>query len=67
MSPLPIEDTEHVDERRAAVGLGPLEEDIQNRIAQRLQQVSRGVAQVPQGSLYLALRRLENRGLLAAG
>jgi transcriptional regulator len=36
-------------------------------IAQRLQQVSRGVVVVPQGSLYPALHRLENRGLLAAG
>jgi transcriptional regulator len=35
-------------------------------IAQRLQQVSRGVVQVPQGSLYPALHRLENRGLLVA-
>ena len=35
-------------------------------IAQRLEQVSRGVVQVPQGSLYPALHRLENRGLLAA-
>jgi hypothetical protein len=35
-------------------------------IAQRLQQVSRNVIQVPQGSLYPALHRLENRGLLAA-
>lgn len=35
-------------------------------IAQRLQQVSREVVQVPQGSLYPALHRLENRGLLAA-
>jgi PadR family transcriptional regulator PadR len=35
-------------------------------IAQRLQQVSRGVVQVPQGSLYPALHRLEKRGLLAA-
>ena len=35
-------------------------------IAQRLDQVSRGVVQVPQGSLYPALHRLENRGLLAA-
>ncbi len=34
-------------------------------IAQRLQQVSRYVVQVPQGSLYPALHRLENRGLLA--
>ena len=34
-------------------------------IAQRLQQVSRDVVQVPQGSLYPALHRLENRGLLA--
>jgi PadR family transcriptional regulator PadR len=33
-------------------------------IAQRLQQVSRDVVQVPQGSLYPALHRLENRGLL---
>src|SRR5262252_5546477 len=35
-------------------------------IAQRMQQVSRGVVQVPQGSLYPALHRLENRGLLTA-
>jgi PadR family transcriptional regulator len=35
-------------------------------IAQRLQQVSRDVVQVPQGSLYPALHRLENRGLLDA-
>ena len=35
-------------------------------IAQSLQQVSGDVVQVPQGSLYPALHRLENRGLLAA-
>jgi PadR family transcriptional regulator PadR len=35
-------------------------------IAQRLQQVSRDVVQVPQGSLYPALHRLENRNLLTA-
>lgn len=35
-------------------------------IASRLQQVSRDVVQVPQGSLYPALHRLENRGLLSA-
>ena len=35
-------------------------------IAQRLQQVSRDVVQVPQGSLYPALHRLENRGLVTA-
>lgn len=35
-------------------------------ITQRLQQVSREVVQVQQGSLYPALHRLENRGLLAA-
>lgn len=35
-------------------------------IAQRLQQVSRDVVQVAQGSLYPALHRLEYRGLLAA-
>jgi transcriptional regulator len=35
-------------------------------IAQRLEQVSRDVVQVPQGSLYPALHRLENRGLLTA-
>jgi len=35
-------------------------------IAQRLQQVTRDVVQVPQGSLYPALHRLENRGLLEA-
>ena len=35
-------------------------------IAQRLQQISRDVLQVQQGSLYPALHRLENRGWLAA-
>jgi PadR family transcriptional regulator, regulatory protein PadR len=35
-------------------------------IAQRLEQVSRGVVRVPEGSLYPALHRLENRRLLAA-
>ena len=35
-------------------------------IAQRLQQISRDVVQVPQGSLYPALHRLENRKLLTA-
>jgi PadR family transcriptional regulator PadR len=35
-------------------------------IAQRLQQISRDVVQVPQGSLYPALHRLENRELLTA-
>src|SRR3954469_20793132 len=46
------------------VALGPVHG---YSIAQRLQQVSRDVVQVPQGSLYPALHRLENRGLLAAG
>lgn len=36
-------------------------------IAQRLEQVSREAVQVPEGSLYPALHRLENRGFLAAG
>jgi transcriptional regulator len=35
-------------------------------IAQRLQQISRDVLQVQQGSLYPALHRLENRGWLTA-
>ena len=35
-------------------------------VAQRLQQVSRDVVQVPQGSLYPALHRLAKRGLLTA-
>ncbi len=35
-------------------------------IAQRIKQISRDVLQVRQGSLYPALHRLENRGLLAA-
>ena len=34
-------------------------------VAQRLQQISRDVLQVQQGSLYPALHRLENRGWLA--
>jgi PadR family transcriptional regulator, regulatory protein PadR len=33
-------------------------------IAQRLQQISRDTVQVPGGSLYPALHRLENRGLV---
>jgi PadR family transcriptional regulator len=45
------------------VALGPVHG---YSVAQRLQQVSRDVVQVPQGSLYPALHRLENRGLLAA-
>lgn len=35
-------------------------------IAQRRQQISRNVVQVPGGSLYPALHRLEKRKLLAA-
>src|SRR4051794_41555433 len=35
-------------------------------IAQRIRQMSREVVQVPQGTLYPALHRLENRKLLAA-
>src|ERR1700685_4150360 len=45
------------------VGLGPVHG---YAIAQRLQQVSRDVVQVPQGSLYPARNRFENRGFLAA-
>ncbi|HEX4542642.1 MAG TPA: PadR family transcriptional regulator [Candidatus Acidoferrum sp.] len=45
------------------VALGPVHG---YAIAQRLEQVSRQAIQVPQGSLYPALHRLENRGLLAA-
>ena len=46
-----------------AVALGPVHG---YAIAQRLQQISRNVVQVPGGSLYPALHRLENRKLLAA-
>jgi PadR family transcriptional regulator PadR len=35
-------------------------------IAQQIQQISRDVLQVNQGSLYPALRRLEERGWIAA-
>jgi transcriptional regulator len=35
-------------------------------IAQRIQQISRDVLQVQQGSLYPALHRLENKGFLSA-
>src|ERR1044071_7296991 len=45
------------------VALGPVHG---YAIAQRLDQVSRGVVQGPQGSLYPALHRLENRDLLTA-
>jgi transcriptional regulator len=45
------------------LALGPLHG---YAVAQRLQQISRDVVQVQQGSLYPALHRLENRGLLAS-
>ena len=45
------------------VGLAPLHG---YAIAQRLGQISRGVVDVQQGTLYPALHRLENRGLLEA-
>jgi PadR family transcriptional regulator PadR len=45
------------------VTLGPLHG---YAIAQRLQQISRDVLQVQQGTLYPALHRLENRALLVA-
>ncbi len=45
------------------VALGPVHG---YAIAQRLQQISRDVVQVPGGSLYPALHRLEIRNLLAA-
>src|SRR5499425_704783 len=45
------------------VALGPVHG---YAIAQRMEQVSRSVVQVPQGSLYPALHRLENRALLAS-
>ena len=35
-------------------------------VAERIQQLSRDVLSVPQGSLYPALHRLEARGLIAA-
>ena len=35
-------------------------------IAQRLEQVSRGVVQVPEGSLYPALHRMEQQGWIKA-
>jgi len=45
------------------IALGPIHG---YAIAQRIQQISREVLQVQQGSLYPALHRLENRGFLAA-
>ena len=45
------------------VALGPMHG---YAIAQRLRQVSREVVNVTQGTLYPALHRLENRGLLSA-
>jgi PadR family transcriptional regulator PadR len=45
------------------VALGPIHG---YAIAQRMRQISRDVVQVPQGSLYPALHRLENRKVLAA-
>lgn len=46
-----------------AVTLGPVHG---YAIAQRLQQISRDAVQVPGGSLYPALHRLENRKLIVA-
>ncbi len=45
------------------VALGPVHG---YAVAQRLDQASRGVVQVPQGSLYPALHRLERRGWIRA-
>jgi PadR family transcriptional regulator PadR len=45
------------------VALGPIHGW---NIAQRIQQVSKDVLQVQQGSLYPALHRLEHRGWIAA-
>ena len=45
------------------VALGPVHG---YAIARRIQQISREVLKVPYGSLYPALHRLENRGLLHA-
>ena len=45
------------------VALGPVHG---YAIAQRLQQISRDVLQIQQGTLYPALHRLENRGYLTA-
>jgi PadR family transcriptional regulator PadR len=45
------------------VALGPIHG---YAIAQRIQQISRDVLKVQQGSLYPALHRLEKRGLLSA-
>jgi len=45
------------------LALGPLHG---YAIAQRLQQISRDVVQVTQGTLYPALHRLEHRGFLTA-
>jgi transcriptional regulator len=45
------------------VNLGPIHG---YAIGQRIRQISREVLTVQQGSLYPALHRLENRGLLAA-
>jgi PadR family transcriptional regulator PadR len=45
------------------ISLGPIHG---YAIAQRIQQISRDAVQVLQGSLYPALHRLENKGLLAA-
>ena len=35
-------------------------------VSQRIQQITREVVQIPQGSLYPALHRLERRGWIAA-
>ena len=45
------------------IALGPIHG---YAIAQRIQQISREVLQVQQGSLYPALHRLERRGWIAA-
>ena len=55
-----------VEEARRDVGLAVEHVIVCYGIAQRIKQVSRDVLQMPQGSLYPALHRLERRGLLAA-
>ena len=52
MSPMPLVDPEGVDERRRAIGLGPLDEDVRKRRAA----ISRNTERVPKD---LAARRRE--------
>jgi phosphoribosylaminoimidazolecarboxamide formyltransferase/IMP cyclohydrolase len=54
------------DKASAFGGIVAVNRPLDMEAAQRINEVSRALVQVPQGSLYPALHRLENRGFLSA-